>query len=78
MGAEGTLSSDDKSKVKRATGGSGNKIITATMARIYECRMGNDAWNYSGYQGALVLCVDKNKQGSSFFRMVDLDVSLDS
>jgi Wiskott-Aldrich syndrome protein len=69
-----TLSPDDKEKVKRAVPKNSNKIITATVSRIYECREGSESWSYTGQEGALVLSADKAK-GALWFKMVDLTVS---
>ncbi|UOH82709.1 hypothetical protein LQV05_005418 [Cryptococcus neoformans] len=68
-----SLSVDDKAKVKKAipTSGSTNKIITATVARIYQAKPGATSWSYSGVEGALVFCVDKAK-GGLWFRVVTL------
>ncbi|EAL20585.1 hypothetical protein CNBE5050 [Cryptococcus deneoformans B-3501A] len=68
-----SLSVDDKTKVKKAipTSSSTNKIITATVARIYQAKPGANSWSYSGVEGALVFCVDKAK-GGLWFRVVTL------
>ncbi|OXH31311.1 wiskott-Aldrich syndrome protein [Cryptococcus neoformans] len=68
-----SLSADDKAKVKKAipTSGSTNKIITATVARIYQAKPNATSWSYSGVEGALVFCVDKAK-GGLWFRVVTL------
>ncbi|WWC90875.1 uncharacterized protein L201_005812 [Kwoniella dendrophila CBS 6074] len=73
MGASTTLSSDDKAKVKKAipSSSSTNKIVTATVARVYQTRQGSQTWSYSGCEGALVFCADKAK-GGLWFRVVDL------
>ncbi|KAE8542715.1 hypothetical protein D1P53_001497 [Cryptococcus gattii VGV] len=68
-----SLSADDKAKVKKAipTSSSTNKIITATVARIYQAKPGATSWSYSGVEGALVFCADKVK-GGLWFRVVTL------
>nr|XP_019006771.1 wiskott-Aldrich syndrome protein [Kwoniella mangroviensis CBS 8507]OCF70232.1 wiskott-Aldrich syndrome protein [Kwoniella mangroviensis CBS 8507] len=73
MGASTTLSSDDKAKVKKAipSSSSTNKIVTATVARVYQCKSGSQSWSYAGAEGALVFCADKAK-GGLWFRVVDL------
>ncbi|WRT68220.1 uncharacterized protein IL334_005196 [Kwoniella shivajii] len=73
MGASTTLSSDDKAKVKKAvpSSSSTNKIVTATVARVYQARQGAQTWSYTGAEGALVFCADKAKSGL-WFRVVDL------
>lgn len=74
MPASLTLSPDDKDKIKRAVPKGSNKIITATVARIYECPEGGREWQYAGQEGALVLSADKAK-GALSFKMIDLTVS---
>ncbi|WVR07356.1 hypothetical protein IAU60_004397 [Kwoniella sp. DSM 27419] len=73
MGASTTLSADDKAKVKKAipTSSSTNKIVTATVARVYKAKPGAQSWSYAGAEGALVFCADKAK-GGLWFRVVDL------
>ncbi|OCF30652.1 wiskott-Aldrich syndrome protein [Kwoniella heveanensis BCC8398] len=73
MGASTTLSADDKAKIKKAvpTSSSTNKIVTATVARVYQAKPGASSWSYSGAEGALVFCADKAK-GGLWFRVVDL------
>lgn len=74
MPASLTLSAEDKDKIKRAVPKGSNKIITATVARIYECQDGARDWSYAGQEGALVLSADKGK-GALWFKMIDLTVS---
>lgn len=76
MPSTSLLTSEDKAKVKKSipTSGSTNKIITATVGRVYTAKQGARSWNYSGAEGALVFCVDKAK-GGLWFRVVDLAVS---
>ncbi|KAK8854936.1 hypothetical protein IAR55_003675 [Kwoniella newhampshirensis] len=73
MGASTTLSADDKAKVKKAvpSSGSTNKIVTATVARVYQAKQNAREWSYAGAEGALVFCADKAK-GGLWFRIVDL------
>lgn len=73
MPASLTLSAEDKDKIKRAVPKNSNKIITATVARIYECPNGGSGWQYAGQEGALVLSAEKSK-GALWFRMIDLTV----
>jgi Wiskott-Aldrich syndrome protein len=43
MPSVSTLSADDKAKIKRAvptSGGGGNKIVTAAVARVYQAKEG--------------------------------------
>ncbi|KAJ9123171.1 hypothetical protein QFC22_001364 [Naganishia vaughanmartiniae] len=70
MSPPGTLSADDKSRVKKVLSSS-NKILTATVARVYEARQGETQWRYTGTQGCLAFCSDKNV-GGLWFRVVDL------
>ncbi|WVQ81706.1 hypothetical protein IAT38_003831 [Cryptococcus sp. DSM 104549] len=73
MAPPSILSADDKAKVKKAipSSSSSNKIITATVARVYQCGEDSRSWHYTGAQGALVFCADKAK-GGLWFRVVDL------
>lgn len=91
MPSASTLTADDKARIKRAVPASGstgtNKIITATCARVFRARPGEDEcvrslrdaaadarrWTYTGVEGALVFCADKVK-GGLWFRVVDLTV----
>jgi len=76
MPSNSILTAEDKAKVKKAvpTSGSSHKIITATVARIYQAKQGARTWTYSGAEGALVFCADKAK-GGLWFKVVDLAVS---
>ncbi|KAH8090702.1 hypothetical protein HD553DRAFT_330360 [Filobasidium floriforme] len=65
-----TLTTEDKSRVKKCLSGS-NKIIDATVARVYQAHDGESSWAYTGIQGALTFCQDKVK-GGLWFRVVDL------
>ncbi|RSH81390.1 Wiskott-Aldrich syndrome protein 1 [Saitozyma podzolica] len=74
MPSVSTLSADDKAKIKRAvptSGGGGNKIVTAAVARVYQAKEGASSWSYAGVEGALVFCADKHR-GGLWFRVVDL------
>jgi hypothetical protein len=43
MAPPGTLTADDKARVKKTMAlGAGNKIITATVARVYQAKRGQD------------------------------------
>ncbi|KAI5455222.1 hypothetical protein NCC49_000038 [Naganishia albida] len=70
MSPPSALSTEDKARVKK-TLSSNNKILTATVARIYQARQGETRWNYTGIQGCLAFCSDKNV-GGLWFRVVDL------
>lgn len=65
------LSTDDKNKIKAAIPNSSNKILTATIARVYYAYPDPKSWAYSGLQGALALAKD-NTRNAHFFRLVDL------
>lgn len=71
MPSVSSLLPDDKSRIKRSIP-SGNKILTATVARIYY-QKGHE-WDYSGIQGGLCLVVDKQR-GGVWWKVVDLLVS---
>lgn len=71
MPSVSSLLPEDKARVKRSIP-STNKILTATSARVYYDRAGT--WRYAGIQGALVLCVDKQR-GGVWWKVVDLLVS---
>ncbi|GHJ86172.1 hypothetical protein NliqN6_2574 [Naganishia liquefaciens] len=70
MAPPSALSTEDKAKVKK-TLSSNNKILTATVARVYEARQGETRWRYTGVQGCVAFCSDKNV-GGLWFRVVDL------
>ncbi|TFK50452.1 WH1-domain-containing protein, partial [Heliocybe sulcata] len=72
MPAQSTLSDDDKVKVKSGVPKSNNKIIHAVLARIYYAYPDPNSWSYAGLQGALVVARDTSKNGTLYFRMVDL------
>jgi hypothetical protein len=92
MAPPSALSTEDKAKVKK-TLSTNNKILTATVARVYEARQGETRyvpgcagcrgislwlscrWRYTGIQGCVAFCSDKNV-GGLWFRVVDLNVSL--
>jgi len=71
MPSVSSLLPDDKSRIKRSIP-SGNKILTATVARIFY-QKGHE-WDYSGIQGGLCLVVDKQR-GGVWWKVVDLMVS---
>ncbi|KZT25883.1 WH1-domain-containing protein, partial [Neolentinus lepideus HHB14362 ss-1] len=72
MPTQSTLSDDDKAKVKSVVPKSNNKIIHAGLARIYYAHPDPNNWSYAGLQGALVATRDTSKNGTIYFRMVDL------
>ncbi|KAJ6486676.1 hypothetical protein C8R45DRAFT_767967, partial [Mycena sanguinolenta] len=71
MPSQSTLNTDEKNKVKAAIPTGSNKILFATLARIYYAHPQPDEWAYAGLQGALAFVMDTSKNIYSF-RMVDL------
>lgn len=71
MPSVSSLLPDDKARIKRSIP-AGNKILTATVARIFY-QQGHE-WDYSGIQGGLCLVVDKMR-GGVWWKVVDLLVS---
>ncbi|ODQ83106.1 hypothetical protein BABINDRAFT_159564 [Babjeviella inositovora NRRL Y-12698] len=64
------ISAQDKDKIKRVTPKATNKIIDATVARLYIAYPG-DEWQFTGLSGAIVLMDDL--VGNTFFlKMVDI------
>ncbi|KAF8985692.1 hypothetical protein BGZ46_002437 [Entomortierella lignicola] len=60
---------EDKAAVKRALPSSTQKIITATVARLYVAYPDPNSWTYSGIMGGLAFVQTKS---SFMFRIVDL------
>lgn len=77
MPASSTISSSDKSKVKSALPSSSNKILTATVARVYVAYPSQISWSYTGVEGALAFVRDLTKN-TFYLRVVDLKVSSSS
>ncbi len=51
MAPSGTMTPEDKTKVKKVmAAGAGSKILTATVARVYQAKQGEDAW-VGGHNG---------------------------
>ncbi len=71
MPSSSTISSSDKSKVKSAIPSSNNKIITATVARVYAAQQGQSTWSYTGVEGAIAFVRDLVK-ATFYFKVVDL------
>jgi Wiskott-Aldrich syndrome protein len=72
----GLLKDADKEKVKRAIPKASNKIVDATVARLYIAYPDENSWNYSGLSGAVTLVNDL--VGNTFFlKLVDISVSID-
>lgn len=71
MPSSSAISSSDKSKVKSSIPSSSNKIITATVARVYAAPPGQSQWGYIGIEGALAFVRDQVKN-TFYFKVVDL------
>lgn len=68
-----TLSNaEDKATIKKQLPSSSNKILTATVVRLYQAHPDPDQWTYTNIFGAIALVQDKSKGYSFFFRIVDL------
>ena len=66
-----TLNSEDKAKIKRAIPKSSNKILTASVARLYVSFPDPQKWRFTGLSGALVLA--KDTVGNTYFlKLVDV------
>ncbi|KAJ6551531.1 hypothetical protein B0H19DRAFT_868835, partial [Mycena capillaripes] len=72
MPSQSTLNTEEKNQVKAAIPASSNKILFATLARIYYAHPNPDKWSYAGLQGALAFVKDSSNN-SYAFRLVDLD-----
>ncbi|TKY89830.1 hypothetical protein EX895_001127 [Sporisorium graminicola] len=71
MPSSSTISSSDKSKVKSAIPSSSNKIITATVGRVYAAHPSPSQWSYTGVEGAIAFVRDLVK-ATFYFKVVDL------
>ncbi|EPQ31071.1 uncharacterized protein PFL1_01260 [Pseudozyma flocculosa PF-1] len=71
MPSSSTISSSDKSKVKSAIPSSTNKIITATVGRVYATSPNPLKWDYAGIEGAIAFVRDLSK-ATFYFKVVDL------
>ncbi|SPO46766.1 related to Neural Wiskott-Aldrich syndrome protein [Moesziomyces antarcticus] len=71
MPSSSTISSSDKSKVKSAIPSSNNKIITATVGRVYAAHPNPSQWSYAGVEGAIAFVRDLSK-ATFYFKIVDL------
>ncbi|KAG0277633.1 hypothetical protein BGZ96_002786, partial [Linnemannia gamsii] len=60
---------EDKAAIKRALPTTSQKIITATVARLYVAYPDPNSWTYSGIMGGLAFVQTKS---TFFFRIVDL------
>ena len=66
----GILTTQDKEKVKRAIPKANNKIIDATVARLYIAYPDPTKWAYTGLVGAIALVDDL--VGHTFLKLVDI------
>jgi len=66
-----TITSDDKAKIKRAIPKANNKIVTASVARLYIAFPNPLQWTFTGLSGALVLARD-TVGDTYFFKIVDV------
>lgn len=71
----GILLTADKEKVKRAIPKASNKIVDATVARLYIAYPDPQVWKYTGLSGAVAL-VDDLVGHSFFLKMVDIQVGI--
>lgn len=65
------LTTPDKEKVKRAVPKASNKIIDATVARLYIAHPDPNQWTYTGLVGAIAL-VDDLVGHTFFLKLVDI------
>ena len=70
MPLQSSMTADEKVKVKGVLSAN-NKILMATVARIYYAHPDPNSWSFSGKQGGLAFVKDKNN-GLYYFRLVDL------
>ncbi|KAG0293370.1 hypothetical protein BGZ98_002197, partial [Dissophora globulifera] len=63
---------EDKASIKRALPTSTQKIITATVARLYVAYPDPNSWTYSGIIGGLAFVQTKGPNSAFMFRIVDL------
>ncbi|KAK0495670.1 hypothetical protein EDD18DRAFT_1463495 [Armillaria luteobubalina] len=71
MPSQSTLSKEEKDKIRAAIPAPSNKILYATLARVYYAYPQPNEWSYSGLQGALAL-TKSNSTGALAFRLVDM------
>lgn len=67
----GILTTADKEKIKRAVPKTSNKIIDATVARLYIAHPDPNEWTYTGLVGAIAL-VDDLVGHTFFLKLVDI------
>ncbi|CAG8493039.1 10423_t:CDS:10 [Dentiscutata erythropus] len=71
MPSVSSLNAEDKAAIKKVIKNTTNKILTATVVRLYVAYPNPDAWTYSNLMGAVAFVKDQEKN-SFFFRLVDL------
>ncbi|KAJ9065672.1 hypothetical protein DSO57_1017078 [Entomophthora muscae] len=62
----------DKTTIKKLLPSSSNKILTATVVRLYQAHPDPRTWSYTNVIGAIALVQDKSRGHKFFFRIVDL------
>lgn len=67
----GTLTAQDKEKIKRAIPKANNKVIDATVARLYIAYPDPTSWTYTGLMGGIAL-VDDLVGHTFFLKLVDI------
>lgn len=71
----GLITTQDKEKVKRAIPKASNKVIDATVAKLYIAYPDPQVWTFTGLSGAVALVNDL--VGNTFFlKMVDIQVCM--
>lgn len=66
-----SLTSEDRTKIKRAIPKPSNKIITAAVARLYIAFPDPQKWKFTGLSGAIIL--SKDTVGNTYFlKLVDV------
>ncbi|CAG8548333.1 22362_t:CDS:10 [Cetraspora pellucida] len=71
MPSVSSLNVEDKTAIKKVIKTSTNKILTATVVRLYVAHPNPNTWTYSNLMGAVAFVKDQEKN-SFFFRLVDL------
>lgn len=67
-----TISSTDKEKIKRVVPKGSNKVLEATVARLYIAYPDSQQWSYTGLSGAIVL-VDDLVGHTFWLKIVDIN-----
>ncbi|OLL22959.1 Wiskott-Aldrich syndrome 1 [Neolecta irregularis DAH-3] len=69
--AQPSISPSDREHIRRAVPQDNNKIIAASVARLYVAHPFPNKWRYTGLCGAAVFAFDKTSN-TSFLKLVDL------